>query len=247
MTRTSPKREVIIFDVNTPVVMSLAYPDGKEIPSKFEGARRFMFSTTDNKTFFCSEQVRNILVGMKLRKGERIQICKRETRLKGEKSSRTEWQVYRFDGEGRIIGEPATVVSHQAQSNAWPSIPPTEDKTAASEATKQQSLDSEPVKATSAVLATPSRSENIQDSAPADTRQTASGSHRLTLLSRLNQDMSSALKIAISSARSAEEYAKQLGHVGDNGAPLKFCNQSIQKMAASVFIELSIRTRNFGA
>jgi hypothetical protein len=88
MTRTSPKREVIIFDVNTPVVMSLAYPDGKEIPSKFEGARRFMFSTTDNKTFFCSEQVRNILVGMKLRKGERIQICKRETRLKGEKSSR---------------------------------------------------------------------------------------------------------------------------------------------------------------
>jgi hypothetical protein len=83
--------------------------------------------------------------------------------------------------------------------------------------------------------------------APADPQQTASGGHTLTVLSRLNQDMCSALKIAISSAHNAEEYAKQLGHVGYNCAPLKFCNQSIQKMAASVFIELSISTRNFVA
>ena len=83
MATTNPKREEIVFDANTPVITSLAYPDGKEIPSKFEGARRFLFSTTDNKTFFCGEQVRNILVGMKLNRGERIQVCKRETRLKG--------------------------------------------------------------------------------------------------------------------------------------------------------------------
>ena len=91
------------------------------------------------------------------------------------------------------------------------------------------------------------RSEKIQGIAPADPQHTATGKHRSALFTRLNQDMSSALKIAISSAHSAEEFAKTLGHVGDNGALLKFCNQSIQKMAASVFIELSIRTRNFGA
>jgi hypothetical protein len=83
MATTNPKREEIVFDANLPVMTSLAYPDRKEIPSKFEGARRFLFSTTDNKTFFCGEQVRNILVGMKLNRGERIQVCKRETRLKG--------------------------------------------------------------------------------------------------------------------------------------------------------------------
>jgi hypothetical protein len=101
--------------------------------------------------------------------------------------------------------------------------------------------------AESGAPATPITSKNIQHSTPADPQQTDSAKRRSALLGRLNQDMSSALKIAISSAHSAEEYAKQLGHVGDNGAPLKFCNQSIQKMAASVFIELSIRTRNFGA
>src|SRR6185436_19803849 len=111
MATTSPKREEIVINANTPVITSLAYPDGKEIPSKFEGAKRFMFSTTDNKTFFCNEQVRNILVAMSLKKGERIQICKRETWLKGEKYPRIEWQVYRVDGEGNVISGPAPVVS----------------------------------------------------------------------------------------------------------------------------------------
>jgi hypothetical protein len=83
-----------------------------------------MFSTTDNKTFFCNEQLRNILVGMKLKRGERIQICKRETRIQGESYPRVEWQVYRVDGEGKVISEPSPVVSHPARAQARPSISP---------------------------------------------------------------------------------------------------------------------------
>jgi hypothetical protein len=183
---------------------------------------------------------------MKLNRGERIQICKRETRLKGEKYPRIEWQVYRVDAEGKII-RPVRAVSPPEPAQVEPSGSPTQDKTAAPNTAKQVPPGSEATKVAWQASAIPTRSESAQVPAPADPQQTASGEHRLTLLSRLNQDMSSALKIAISSAHSAEEYAKQLGHVGDNGAPLKFCNQSIHKMAASVFIELSIRTRNFGA
>jgi hypothetical protein len=247
MTTASPKREEIVFEGNTPVITSLAYPDGKEIPSKFNGARRFMFSTTDNKTFFCSEQVRNVLSGMKLRKEERIQICKRETRIKGEKYPRTEWQVYRVDGEGKIISKPAPVPSPPVHTQAQSSVSSAQDKTTNSKTTGQVPPGPEATKVESEAPTTATSSETAQVSAPVNPQQTESAKRRSTLLSRLNQDMSSALKIGISSAHSAEEYAKQLGHVGDNGAPLKFCNQSIQKIAASVFIELSIRTRNFGA
>lgn len=85
----------IQFQTNVPEEMQLRFLDGKEYESKF-GGMQHLFSTTDDRCFYVSATVGNILnrqfQKLGITAGEPIEICKRE--VAGASGRKTiEWQV----------------------------------------------------------------------------------------------------------------------------------------------------------
>jgi hypothetical protein len=81
--------EKIQFQTNLPVELALQYLEGKPVDSQFGGVQH-LFSTTDNRVFFVSEMVGNIIADqlkkLGVQKGEAIEICKAEvTQGRGRK------------------------------------------------------------------------------------------------------------------------------------------------------------------
>lgn len=73
--------EKISFQTNIPVEMGLQFLEGKPVDSQFGGVQH-LYSTTDNRVFFVSEMVGNIIADqlkrLGVQKGEPIEICKAE-------------------------------------------------------------------------------------------------------------------------------------------------------------------------
>jgi small basic protein len=120
--------EKIQFQTNLPVEVALQYLEGKPVDSQFGGVQH-LFSTTDNRVFFVSEMVGNIIADqlkkLGVQKGEAIEICKAEvTQGRGRKgiqwvvkripTRRTARRNIRCAGGARSAGErpgaPATAV-----------------------------------------------------------------------------------------------------------------------------------------
>lgn len=96
--------EKIQFQTNLPVEVALQYLEGKPVDSQFGGVQH-LFSTTDNRVFFVSEMVGNIIADqlkkLGVQKGEAIEICKAEvTQGRGRKS--IQWIVKKV---GAPLGE----------------------------------------------------------------------------------------------------------------------------------------------
>ena len=96
--------EKIQFQTNLPVELALQYLEGKPVDSQFGGVQH-LFSTTDNRVFFVSEMVGNIIADqlkkLGVQKGEAIEICKAEvTQGRGRKS--IQWIVKKV---GAPLGE----------------------------------------------------------------------------------------------------------------------------------------------
>jgi hypothetical protein len=96
--------EKIQFQTNLPVELALQYLEGKPVDSQFGGVQH-LFSTTDNRVFFVSEMVGNIIADqlkkLGVQKGETIEICKAEvTQGRGRKS--IQWIVKK---SGVALGE----------------------------------------------------------------------------------------------------------------------------------------------
>src|ERR1022692_842297 len=95
--------EKIQFQTNLPVELALQYLEGKPVDSQFGGVQH-LFSTTDNRVFFVSEMVGNIIADqlkkLCVQKGEVIEICKAEvTQGRGRKS--IQWRICTLsDGMG---------------------------------------------------------------------------------------------------------------------------------------------------
>jgi len=82
----------INFQTNLAVELALQFLQGKPVDSQFGGVQH-LFSTTDNRVFFVSEMVGNIIADqlkkLGVQKGESIEICKAEvTQGRGRKSIR---------------------------------------------------------------------------------------------------------------------------------------------------------------
>jgi hypothetical protein len=96
----------INFQTNLRVELALQFLQGKPVDSQFGGVQH-LFSTTDNRVFFVSELVGNIIVDqlkkLGVQKGEPIEICKAEvTQGRGRKS--IQWIVKKV---GAAPGEQA--------------------------------------------------------------------------------------------------------------------------------------------
>ena len=96
--------EKIQFQTNLPVELALQYLEGKAVDSQFGGVQH-LFSTTDNRVFFVSEMVGNIIADqlkkLAVQKGEPVEICKAEvTQGRGRKS--IQWIVKKV---GSPVGE----------------------------------------------------------------------------------------------------------------------------------------------
>jgi hypothetical protein len=94
----------INFQTNLPVELALQFLQGKPVDSQFGGVQH-LFSTTDNRVFFVSEMVGNIIADqlkkLGVQKGESIEICKAEvTQGRGRKS--IQWIVKKV---GVVPGE----------------------------------------------------------------------------------------------------------------------------------------------
>jgi hypothetical protein len=96
--------EKIQFQTNLPVELALQYLEGKPVDSQFGGVQH-LFSTTDNRVFFVSEMVGNIIADqlkkLGVQKGEAIKICKAEvTQGRGRKG--IQWIVQKV---GSPVGD----------------------------------------------------------------------------------------------------------------------------------------------
>jgi hypothetical protein len=96
--------EKIQFQTNLPVELALQYLEGKPVDSQFGGVQH-LFSTTDNRVFFVSEMVGNIIADqlkkLGVQKGEAIKICKAEvTQGRGRKG--IQWILQKV---GSPVGE----------------------------------------------------------------------------------------------------------------------------------------------
>jgi hypothetical protein len=96
--------EKIQFQTNLPVELGLQFLEGKPVDSQFGGVQH-LFSTTDNRVFFVSEMVGNIIADqlkkLGVEKGEAIEICKAEvTQGRGRKG--IQWIVKKV---GSPLGE----------------------------------------------------------------------------------------------------------------------------------------------
>jgi hypothetical protein len=96
--------EKIQFQTNLPVELALQFLGGKPVDSQFGGVQH-LYSTTDNRVFFVSEMVGNIIADqlkkLGVQKGEAIEICKAEvTQGRGRKG--IQWIVKKA---GSPVGE----------------------------------------------------------------------------------------------------------------------------------------------
>jgi len=123
--------EKIQFQTNIPVELALQFLEGKPVDSQFGGVQH-LFSTTDNRVFFVSEMVGNIVADqvkkLGVQKGEPIELCKAEvTQGRGRKG--IQWIVKKVgfvpgqqpDGTFVVPAPPANELEAQlAQSSAAP-------------------------------------------------------------------------------------------------------------------------------
>lgn len=85
----------IKFQTNVPVELALKFTDGKLCDSQF-GDPQYMFTCTDDRVFFVAEKVAQKIHGMRLKVGERVDICKAEVDY-GNGRKGIEWQITRVD------------------------------------------------------------------------------------------------------------------------------------------------------
>jgi hypothetical protein len=119
--------EKIQFQTNIPVELGLQFLEGKPVDSQFGGVQH-LFSTTDNRVFFVSEMVGNIIADqvrkLGVQKGEPIEICKAEvTQGRGRKGM--QWIVKKVgfvpgqqpDGTFVVPAPPANELEHQLEQS----------------------------------------------------------------------------------------------------------------------------------
>jgi hypothetical protein len=130
--------ETIDFKFNQPVLVTLAFAEGRNVPSKFPGSTRTMRTTKDARVFFCDPQLEAKIAALSPAPGVQVEITKveREGARKG-----FDWKVSRVgeqqDGTYKIpkadpastspgLTESASVTeqaSHQSElTNAQQSI-----------------------------------------------------------------------------------------------------------------------------
>ena len=119
--------EKISFQTNLPVELALQFLEGKPVDSQFGGVQH-LFSTTDNRVFFVSEMVGNIIADqlkkLGVQKGEPIEICKAEvTQGRGRKG--IQWIVKKVgfvpgeqpDGTFVVDKAPASALERQLEQS----------------------------------------------------------------------------------------------------------------------------------
>lgn len=117
----------IQFQTNLPVELALQFLEGKPVDSQFGGVQH-LFSTTDNRVFFVSEMVGNIIADqlkkLGVQKGEPIEICKAEvTQGRGRKG--IQWIVKKVgfvpgeqpDGTFVVPAAPQSTLERQLQES----------------------------------------------------------------------------------------------------------------------------------
>jgi hypothetical protein len=88
------QNQKINFPVNEPVELSLAYAEGKEVPSNFPpGSTQYMFTTFDGHVFFVSPNVAESIHALKLAPQEHFTIERKET--KNGHGSAFAWDIRR--------------------------------------------------------------------------------------------------------------------------------------------------------
>ena len=85
----------IKFQTNVPVKIALKFTEGKLCDSQF-GDPQYMFTTTDDRVLFVAEKVAQKIHGLRLKPGERIDVCKAEVDY-GNARKGIEWQISRVD------------------------------------------------------------------------------------------------------------------------------------------------------
>lgn len=83
----------IEFKFNTPVTVSLAFADGRAVPSRFPGSVRTMRTTSDQQVFFCDPHLEREIQKLKPTAGMTLEITKIERA--GKKNS-YDWKVSRI-------------------------------------------------------------------------------------------------------------------------------------------------------
>jgi len=70
--------ETIDFKFNKPELLTLAYADGRNVPSRYPGSIRIMRTTVDQKVFFCDPQLEAKIKALVPVQGMHLQITKLE-------------------------------------------------------------------------------------------------------------------------------------------------------------------------
>lgn len=99
-------REIIRFETNVPVTVTLKYPEGKEMDGRF--GPQVMFTTDDDRLFFLNPPEASRLHALRL-KAEPVTICKRAVQ-QGRKKSLF-WEIEREQVSPKpVVATPAPAV-----------------------------------------------------------------------------------------------------------------------------------------
>lgn len=97
-------KERVVFDPNVPVVVTLAYPDGKKVQGRF--GDQVLYSLADGRVMYVPPFVRDKLIQLGIRKDEPFSICR--TAHHDGKRRVIDWTVQR---NGALPPQPAVVFS----------------------------------------------------------------------------------------------------------------------------------------
>lgn len=85
--------ETIDFNFNKPQIVTLAFAEGRNVPSKYPGSIRTMRTTTDQKAFFCDPQLEAKIKALNPAPGAQFEITKTE---RAGSSKGFDWRVSRI-------------------------------------------------------------------------------------------------------------------------------------------------------
>ncbi len=88
--------EILRLATNIPEEIALRFPDGRQVPSKIEGAAdQMMYTLVDGRVAYFPLHVAERIRELRVAPGERISVCKAEVRT--GQTRKIEWQVKRVD------------------------------------------------------------------------------------------------------------------------------------------------------
>lgn len=91
---------ILRFTTNIPEEVALRFPDGKQVPSRIEGAPdQMMYSLVGDRVMYVPLRVAERIRELQIQPGQRFEVCKAE--LKNGNRRGIEWQVKRVDPDLR--------------------------------------------------------------------------------------------------------------------------------------------------